>query len=139
MVTCWSGGARPSSTSWTSAPWRRGATRPGRRGGVRVAGVTRVERGKLRRDVFDAITNMTRQPVMVGLDLKCEIAANNVARERMQQMCDQYGWDLVAPVSFEIIRYSEQVLRQRLSEIPDGSWSSDGVIQTSDTWKVTLN
>jgi N-methylhydantoinase B len=106
--------------------------------GVRIPGIKLIERGKLRRDVFDAITNMTRQPVMVGLDLKCEIAANNVARERMQHMCDQYGWELVDAVSVEMIRYSEQVLRQRLSEIPDGSWSSDGIIQTSETWKVML-
>jgi len=106
--------------------------------GVRIPGIKLIERGKLRRDVFDAITNMTRQPVMVGLDLKCEIAANNVARGRMREMCDQYGWELVDAVSTEMIRYSERILRQRLAEIPDGSWTSEGVIQTSDTWRVKL-
>src|SRR2546430_1383934 len=62
--------------------------------GVRIAGIKLIDRGTLRRDVFDAITNMTRQPVMVGLDLKCEIAANNVARARMQEMYAQYGADM---------------------------------------------
>jgi N-methylhydantoinase B len=106
--------------------------------GVRIPGIKLIERGEMRRDVFDAITNMTRQPVMVGLDLKCEIAANNVARGRMQEMCDQCGWELVDAVSAEMIRYSEQILRQRLVEIPDGSWTANGVIQTSDTWRVNL-
>lgn len=107
--------------------------------GVRIPGIKLIEQGKLRRDVFDAITNMTRQPVMVGLDLKCEIAANNVARSRMQEMYAQYGPELVDGVSSEMIRYSEKILRQRLAEIPDGVWSCNGMIQTSDTWKVVLN
>ncbi|HZT08772.1 MAG TPA: hydantoinase B/oxoprolinase family protein [Chloroflexota bacterium] len=107
--------------------------------GVRIPGIKLIERGKLRQDVFDAITNMTRQPVMVGLDLKCEIAANNVARSRMQEMCDEFGWELVDAVSLDMIRYSEQVLRRRLSEIPDGTWTAEGVIQTSDTWRVKLS
>ena len=48
--------------------------------GLRIPGLKLVERGKLRRDVFDTLTNMTRQPIMVGLDLKCQMAANNVAK-----------------------------------------------------------
>src|SRR6266542_753814 len=106
--------------------------------GVRIPGIKLIERERMRRDVFDAITNMTRQPVMVGLDLKCEIAANNVARGRMQEMCEQYGWELVDAVSVEMIRYSEKVLRQRLADIPDGRWTAEGVIQTSETCKVQL-
>src|SRR5262249_52036987 len=92
--------------------------------GLRGPGMQLMERGNLRRDVFDEITNMPRQPAMVGLDLKCEIAANAVARARIQEMCDQYGADLVDTVGIEMIRYSEQVLRRRLLEIPDGTWSA---------------
>src|SRR5262249_37085424 len=56
--------------------------------GVRIPGIKLIERGKLRRDVFESFTNMTRQPAMVGLDLKCEIAANSVARARMVEVCE---------------------------------------------------
>ncbi len=106
--------------------------------GVRIPGIKLIERGRLRRDVFDAITNMTRQPAMVGLDLKCEIAANSVARARIQEMCRQYGADLVDAVSAEMIRYSEEVLRRRLREIPDGRWSATGTIQTTESWNVCV-
>ena len=92
--------------------------------GVRIPGIKFVERGKLRRDVFDAIINMTRQPAMVALDLRCEIAANNVARARVQTMCEQYGADLIDAVSAEMNRYSETILRSRLREIPNGSWTT---------------
>ena len=64
---------------------------------------------------------MTRQPVLVGLDLKCELAANNVARSRMEEMLAQYGPELITAVSSEMIRYSGAVLRKRLREIPDGT------------------
>jgi N-methylhydantoinase B len=106
--------------------------------GVRIPGIKLMERGKLRRDVFEAITNMTRQPGMVGLDLKCEIAANNVARARMQEMYAQYGADLLDAVSAEMIRYSEMVLRRRLRQIPDGVWHAKGIVETTDTWNVVL-
>ncbi len=106
--------------------------------GVRIPGIKFVERGKLRRDVFDAIINMTRQPAMVALDLRCEIAANNVARARVQAMCEQYGADLIDAVSAEMNRYSERILRSRLREIPDGSWTDSGAIETSESWNVCV-
>jgi N-methylhydantoinase B len=106
--------------------------------GVRIPGIKLIDQGKVRQDVFDAICNMTRQPALVGLDLKCEIAANNVARARIQDVCAQYGPDLVDAVAQEMIRYTEQILRKRLIEIPDGSWQATGVIETDETWKMVL-
>ncbi|MDP6560427.1 MAG: hydantoinase B/oxoprolinase family protein, partial [Candidatus Binatia bacterium] len=106
--------------------------------GLRIPGLKLVERGSLRQDVFDTITNMTRQPGMVGLDLKCEIAANNVAKSRMQAMYRQYGPELVDAVSGEMIRCSESILRKRISEIPDGSWSEIGTIEAGDSWRIHM-
>jgi N-methylhydantoinase B len=106
--------------------------------GIRIPGIKLVDRGELRKDVFDAFINMTRQPVMVGLDLKCEMAANNVAKSRMQAMFETYGPELVSAVSSEMIHYSEAILRKRITEIPDGQWSDTGIIQADDTWKVNL-
>jgi len=106
--------------------------------GLRIPGIKLVERGVLRRDVFDMITNMTRQPGMVGLDLKCEIAANNVAKSRMQEMYERYGPKLVDAVSEEMICYSESILRKRLTEIPDGCWSQIGSIEADGIWKINM-
>jgi N-methylhydantoinase B len=109
--------------------------------GIRIPGIKLVDRGELRKDLFDAFINMTRQPVMVGLDLKCEIAANNVAKSRMQALFEQFGPELVTAVSEEMLYYSETILRKRIAEIPDGTWSDSGSIHAGDTWKVhvTLN
>ena len=106
--------------------------------GIRIPGIKLVERGELRKDLFDAFINMTRQPVMVGLDLKCEIAANNVAKARMQALYEQFGPELVAAVSQEMLHYSEAILRRRIGEIPDGEWRDTGTINAGDTWKVDV-
>jgi N-methylhydantoinase B len=106
--------------------------------GVRMGGIKLIERGKLRRDVFDLITNMTRQPVMVGLDLKCEIAANNVGRARLQEMYRHYGLELMDRVTDEMIRHTESVLRSRLAEIPDGRWQAEGTIEAGESWKMRV-
>ena len=104
--------------------------------GIRIPGIKLVDRGELRKDFFDAFINMTRQPVMVGLDLKCELAANNVAKSRMQTLYEQFGPELVTVVSQEMLHYSETILRKRIAEIPDGTWSDTGSIHAGDTWKV---
>ena len=104
--------------------------------GIRIPGIKLVDRGELRKDFFDAFINMTRQPVMVGLDLKCELAANNVAKSRMQTLYEQFGAELVTVVSQEMLHYSEAILRKRITEIPDGTWSDTGSIHAGDTWKV---
>ncbi len=106
--------------------------------GVRIPGIKLVERGKLRSDVFDAFVTMTRQPIMVGLDLKCEIAANNVAKARVHEVVDQYGPEMLEAVSREIIRFTESVLRERIREFADGSWSETGLIQGDETWKMQV-
>ena len=106
--------------------------------GVRIPGVKLVDRGTLRRDVFDMIINMTRQPLMVGLDLKCELAANHVAKERVGEFVERYSAELLAEAASEMMRHSESVLRRRIADIPDGEWQETAVIQGKSKWKIQL-
>lgn len=106
--------------------------------GIRIPGLKIVERGKLRRDVFDTITHMTRQPEAVGLDIKCEIAANNVAKSRLKSMYDQYGAELINAVSLEMIRYSETILRKRIGEFPEGEWTETLIIEADEPCRLFL-
>ena len=76
----------------------------------------------MRRDVLDTFLNMVRDPGMTQLDLKSQLAANHVAKQRMLELYADYGADVVETVSEELIRQSEQLVRNRLSELPDGEW-----------------
>ncbi len=106
--------------------------------GLRVPGIKLVERGELRQDVFDTLTNMTRQPGMVGLDLKCEIAANNVAKTRLGEMYEQYGSELLESVANEMIRYTEAILRERIESFGDGEWTEELALEAQDTWRMKV-
>lgn len=90
--------------------------------GFQSKGLKIVERGKVRRDVLDTFLNMVRDPGMTQLDLKSQLAANHVAKTRMKELYSDYGVDVVESVSEELIGQSEQLVRRRLSELPDGEW-----------------
>jgi N-methylhydantoinase B len=90
--------------------------------GFQTKGLKVVERGKLRRDVVDTFLNMVRDPGMTALDLKSQLAANHVAKQRMKAHYEEYGAEVVEGVANELIRQSEQLVRERLRELPDGTW-----------------
>ena len=107
--------------------------------GFSSPGLKLVSRGEMRQDIWDTFLNMVRSPEMVALDLRSLIACNNVAGERMLALIDKYGADAVDHVGKTLIEQSEQLLRQRLRELPDGSWQSRQYIDVlGNTAKVIL-
>jgi N-methylhydantoinase B len=87
-----------------------------------------IEGGVLRRDVWRLILNMTRQPQMVGLDLRGFIASNAVARERLLELIERYDAQTITTAMEELIRYSERRIRDRLRSLPDGMFHTRGFL-----------
>jgi len=90
--------------------------------GFQTPGMKLIEGGEMRQDVLDTILNMSRDPGMVELDLRSEIAANNVAKDRLQGLMAEYSPETVEHVGEQLIEQSEKKLRKRLRELPDGRW-----------------
>jgi len=101
--------------------------------GLMMPPIRLIERGKLRTDVWRLIMNMTRQPQMVGLDLRGFIASNVVARNRLRELMDRYGAECVLNVMNELIRYSERRMRERIMKLPDGQVRSRGFLDHDGT------
>ncbi len=107
--------------------------------GFSSPGIKLVERGEIREDVLDTFLNMVRSPEMVALDISSMIACNNVARERMLALIGKYGFETVDAACAELIDQSERLLRERLRELPDGSWEARQYISVKDdVFKVVL-
>lgn len=110
--------------------------------GIRYAGIKLVERGNLRKDVLDAIKNMTRVPDLVALDTVAKIAGCNVAASKLLMLVDRYGKDTIKGILQEAIRVSEAKARARLRELPNGIWRGrsyiDGDGQTAKIYRVLL-
>lgn len=92
--------------------------------GFSSPGLRLVEKGEINRAVMDTFLNMVRSPDMVALDLNSMIACNNVARERLLALIEKYGYDTVDETCRTLISQSEEKLRARLRELPDGEWQS---------------
>ena len=85
-----------------------------------------VRDGQLQRDVADLWVRRSRVPMLIGLDLRAKIGANNVGRERLHALIDQYGADTVKAVMKRMMNDAEARLRGKLASLPDGSWSATG-------------
>jgi N-methylhydantoinase B len=107
--------------------------------GFQTKGLKIVEGGKLRKDVVETFLNLVRDPGMTQLDLKSQLAANHVAKQRMKRIYSDYGVGTVHGVANELIEQSERLVRERLRELPDGTWRLREYIDLpDDTCRVEL-
>lgn len=97
--------------------------------GFLTPGLKLVERGVVRKDIEDTFRNMVRTPDLAVLDLRSKIAANNVMKQRLLEMVQRYGLDTVRTLFRQLMDYSEQRVRARLRDLPDGTWSSTNYIE----------
>ena len=100
--------------------------------GFSSPGIRLVEKGEINRSIMDTFLNMVRSPDMVALDLNSMIACNNVARERMLALIEKYGFETVDETCKTLIIRSEEKLRARLRELPDGQWQSRQYLSVED-------
>ena len=107
--------------------------------GFQTKGLKIVEGGKLRKDVVETFLNLVRDPGMTQLDLKSQLAANHVAKQRMKRIYSDYTVETVHGVAEELIEQSERLVRERLRELPDGTWRLREYIDLpDDTCRVEL-
>lgn len=98
---------------------------------------------ELQRDVADVWTRRSRVPMLVALDLRAKIGANNVGRDRLLSVIEQYGADTVKAVMKKMMSDAEHRLRDKLTSLPDGTWTATGYQDQShegdrDLHKITV-
>ncbi|MQA84467.1 MAG: hypothetical protein GEV03_07555 [Streptosporangiales bacterium] len=86
--------------------------------------------GRLASDVERTIVTNSRLPDMVALDLRAQVGALNVARQRVQELVDERGVETVLAVMDGSIDHADRRLRERIGELPDGSWSTEVYMDT---------
>lgn len=88
--------------------------------GIDIPPVKLVDKGKIRKDLFNMILSNSRLPSLLGLDLHALIASNEVAKKRFSLIVEKYSPETVKNVMEESLDLSERKLRKRLMELPDG-------------------
>lgn len=117
------GGTTPGSFNPISEDvfWEAGCIPP-----IRI-----VEQGVLRRDLEEEYIRRSRMPDLVALDLRAQVTACNVARDRMRQLLQKYGAATVKGVMRRLQDNSETAFLARLATIPDGTWCDQSWIELS--------
>ncbi len=117
--------------------------RDARQEGLRIPCVKLVEQGELREDILEMILTATRLPAQLGLDFRAFIATINVARQRMGELMGRYGAATVVEVMHRMIAASEQRIRARLAELPDGEFHATDFLEhdghTNALYKLDLH
>jgi N-methylhydantoinase B len=90
--------------------------------GLRIPPGRIVREGKLNQELWNIITDNSRMPFTVSNDMTAFLAGLKVAGERLHELCDRYGADVVAGVMGQSIDASERAFRKILTTLPDGAF-----------------
>jgi N-methylhydantoinase B len=84
-----------------------------------------VSRGRLQPEVEHTFVTNSRLPDMVALDLRAQIGAIHVAKQRLKDLIAERGSAVVHSVMHRSIDMAERQLREKIASLPEGSWSGE--------------
>lgn len=90
-----------------------------------------VEGGTLRRDIERMYLRHSRQPQLVALDLRAQIAGNLVAGKRVHALIERYGAATVKAAMRRLLDDGEAAFRARLAQIPHGTWRAVSYLEAA--------
>ncbi|AUX10035.1 N-methylhydantoinase B [Halalkaliarchaeum desulfuricum] len=96
--------------------------------GIRIPPVKLYDGGDLVVDAMELILANVRTPDERRGDLRAQQAANETARERLQDLAKKYGVDTLRNAIAEIQDYSERRMQAALAELPDGTYEFADVL-----------
>lgn len=96
--------------------------------GLRITPVRVYSKGVYLSDVAELIAHNTRAPNDIIGDLQAQSEACRLAEREVQRLCDKYGVDTIKTSFREVQDYVEDMTRQRVSELPNGTWETTDYI-----------
>jgi N-methylhydantoinase B len=112
--------------------------------GLIIPPVRLVRGGEYVQDVLDLLLANVRTPALRRGDLRAQIAANNIAEERIEELMERRGKDVVLTAFEEVISYAEKRACEAIRDLPDGEYTAedymegDGVIDEDIPIKATV-
>ncbi len=85
--------------------------------------------GVLNEDVLDMIRWNVRTPEEVTGDIRSQVAANHVCSQKIIEMMKDEKLDTLDDLADEIISRTEKSMRDAISNIPDGVYPYEGIIE----------
>jgi N-methylhydantoinase B len=101
--------------------------------GIIIPPVRLVHGGEYVQDVLDLLLANVRTPALRRGDLRAQIAANNIAEERIRELMERRGKDTVLAAFDEVISYTEKRTREAIRELPDGEYTAEDFLEGDGT------
>jgi N-methylhydantoinase B len=92
--------------------------------GLIIPPVKLVKQGVIDRDIQALIRSNVRTPEVQMGDVRAQIAANNTGARRVAELVEQHGVDVLHEAMDQIMDYSERLIREEISGMPDGVFSA---------------
>lgn len=97
--------------------------------GLVIPPVRLVREGELDEDLLAMILANSRTPRLRRGDLRAQIAANQLAGQRMRELAERRGLNTLRAAHEEIIAYAERRTRGALRGLPDGTYRASGELE----------
>lgn len=98
--------------------------------GLRLPPTKIYERGKPREDIIDILVNNTRTPHFVKGDLQAHVGCLRAGEQEMQRAAAKYGLVTIKTAMKQLQRYTERIVRNSISQIPDGVYEGEDYADT---------
>ncbi|MBB3190261.1 hydantoinase B/oxoprolinase family protein [Halomonas cerina] len=96
--------------------------------GMLFAGLKLYEKGKKNEGLEKMITANSRASQQLMRDIEAQVASAQLGVKRFTQLLDKYGMERTFTAIDQLIDYSEQMLRNKIAEIPDGEYQATGFL-----------
>ena len=94
--------------------------------GYRLGPTCVVRRGRWNREVLGLLLINSRLPVNTRGDLESQISACETGQQHLREIHRRYGSDVVAAATANIFDQCEQLDRDVISSLPNGTWQAEG-------------
>lgn len=104
--------------------------------GLQFKAIRVYDAGRKVEPVWQILRSNIRIADLVVGDMEAQVAAARIGADRYAQLLDQYGLDTVTGAYEDLLDYSEKLMRDAISAIPDGVYNArtyiDGYLDSAD-------
>jgi N-methylhydantoinase B len=98
--------------------------------GVTIPPLKLVDRGELREDIVELYLANVRYGDLVGGDLRAQLASIEKGRQRLVEMCEEYGLATVRRYVDVMIAYADRRMGAAVAKMPDGVYEAEGWVDS---------
>jgi N-methylhydantoinase B len=93
--------------------------------GLRITPIRLWSKGRFHADIAKMIVANTRTPTINMGDLHAQSQATAVCEREVLRLIKKYGKDTVKQAMSGVQDYVERIVRQRIADLPDGTWETE--------------